>query len=219
MASSSRAMISLLGKFPHYLAKTIKQNHPVSWTGILLHTMRWLEARSSQLILPNPGFNPQAGKSVAIYCVHGTADRELSFLTMANQLIKLKLPECIKHIVLVNFKNRATGAGIEEDYQEQLLQQILANGDDHVVVMGHSRGGIIASSFAEFCAAKNNIKVEMVVPICAPFGGSYLALDVLAYFSKSVEEMQIGSEFLERLKKAVEQSDYRYYFLRPVVIG
>ncbi|MCE3043394.1 triacylglycerol lipase [Legionella sp. 16cNR16C] len=213
MASSSKSMLSMVAKIPNYLSALIKKNHPVSWTGILFHTMRWLQANSSQLIIPNPKFKPDADvEPIAIYCIHGTADRELSFLTLANQLIELGLPELIKHIVLVNFEDRATGAGME-DFEAQLLKQIIANNDKRVILMGHSRGGIIASAFAEYLAEKNGIKVEMIIPICAPFGGSYLALKALGYFSRSVAQMQVNSEFLIQLEKVVEKSTNRYYFI------
>lgn len=79
--------------------------------------------------------------------------------------------------------------------------------------MAHSRGGLVASYFAEFLAKEASIDVPLVITMGTPFNGSYLAVKPLSWFSDSIREMEINSEFLAQLKQEiVEHSVSAYHF-------
>lgn len=195
----------------------------------LRHMGKWLVSSSGDLYYPNPNFNPVSSeefsseefseseyeiasqeKGVAIYCIHGTADRVSSFTLLAERCVH-DMPEQISGFHLPSFDKRGRGCGIAE-FAEQLAQKILANGHDDVVVMGHSRGGLVAAYFAEYLAKKYGIRVRAVITMASPFGGSYLALPPLTWISDSIKEMQINSEFLKELRDKIIESESEYFY-------
>ena len=196
----------------------------VSVTGMFRHVGLWVTSSSGDLFYSNPDFIPKAAKEelsgegqsagVAVYCIHGTGDRVSAFTLIAERS-KGKMPPTISGFHLISFDNRGKGCSIEE-FANQLAEKILANGDRDVILIGHSRGGLVAAFLTEYLAQKFDIRVRAVVAIAAPFGGSHLALPPLTWVSESVKEMQPNSEFLENLteKIIISESDY-FYFAAP----
>jgi len=178
------------------------------------HCYLWASSWSHDVFISSPNFNPdtQPKNKVSIYCVHGTADRNASFSLITDRL-KGDLPDNIDGIHLLTFEDRMKGAGIE-DYAKQLKDKILLNHDNNkrVILMGHSRGGVIASWFAENLAAENDIHVDLIACICAPFRGSYLAKWPMAAISKSVEEMGTDSDLVKELSEKIENSTANYIY-------
>ena len=167
---------------------------------------------------------PGNHEGITVYCVHGTADRASSFKNIAENLLP-NLPANVSSIVLVEFEGRAQGKSIQ-DFSNQLYNKIESDGAKNVVLMGHSRGGLIAAQCAvdilerrskeklngvvdlpEMNAEKkHDVNVRGVITICSPFGGSDLAIAPLSLVSQSVDEMQHGSPYLKELEKSVRQS-------------
>lgn len=116
---------------------------------------------------------------------------------------------------LIAFDQRYQGRSIEF-FAEQLRDKIKTNQHQRVILMAHSRGGLVASYFAEFLAGDAGVKVPWVITVGTPFNGSYLAMKPLSWFSDSVREMEINSEFLLHLKEQIiKNSSSHYHFLLP----
>ncbi|HTM63051.1 MAG TPA: alpha/beta hydrolase [Gammaproteobacteria bacterium] len=177
------------------------------------HCYLWASSWSHDVFIENPNFNIETKPEhqVSIYCVHGTADRNASF-SLISERLKNDLPDHVDGIHLLTFEDRMKGAGIEE-FAKQLKDKILSNNKNkRVILMGHSRGGVIASWFAENLAAENDIQVDLVACICAPFRGSYLAKWPMAAISKSVDEMRTDSELVKALSEKIENTKINYIY-------
>jgi len=191
----------------------IKNNQPISWTGIVRHTCLWMLAGLSDQKLSNPNF--QASKAfphgVAIYCVHGTADRVSAFSLIGQRLLT-DLPASVSHVHLLSFSGPMTGHGIDE-YANQVLEKIANNQDKHVLLMGHSRGGLIAAQCALMLKRQGIADVLGVFAIGSPFYGTHLALPPLSWISTSVAQMQLESEYLKNLRTQIISSDIKFCYI------
>jgi pimeloyl-ACP methyl ester carboxylesterase len=199
--------------FEHIL-KTVKGNQPVSTLGMFAHTYYWLTYPSGDQVYPNPAFKSEQNqdKGTAIYFIHGTADQSSAFQRMAERLIQAGLHNEISSLNLVSFQQRYQGKNIEF-FAEQLRDKITENKHQRVILIAHSRGGLVAAYFAEFLARIAGIEVVLLNTIGTPFNGSYLAIKPLSWFSDSVREMEIDSEFLKLLKeKILDNASGNYYF-------
>lgn len=194
-----------------WIVDFIKKNQPVSFTGMFAHTYYWITSSSGDYICPNPAFKLTDTDAVGIYCVHGTFDQSQSFSRITERLLQRGLPEHISSVHLVAFNGRYQGNGVEH-FAEQLLAKIKENGHKKVVLLGHSRGGLVNAFFAEYLAEKHNIAVDIIISLGTPFYGSYLALRPLSLFSTSVRQMELGSVFLQTLTKKIIESRKQYYF-------
>lgn len=188
-----------------------QKNQPVSITGAIVHSLSWPFASFDDVHYPNPHFQPPENfpTGVAIYCVHGTADRSSSFQRIAQRSLDT-LPYAVSGIHLVSFSNRLQGQGIEE-FSRELCNKIIANKDKYVILLGHSRGGHVIAHMAEYLAKEAGIEVLAVIPICTPFGGAEMAIWPLTLLSKSVKQMEINSEFLKDLTDKMRQSEIKYH--------
>lgn len=88
----------------------------------------------------NPAASNQAN-TVMIYCVHGTADLSCSF---SHIIGNLTLPDQVIGAKSVSFSRRFTGVDIEH-FSNELKQNIINDGSKRVILMGHSRGGLVAA--------------------------------------------------------------------------
>lgn len=190
--------------------------------GAMRHSCIWAGSNTKGYFVPNPNFDPATLHPVSIYCVHGTADRSRSFLNMAKKLCPdhkaimkgeiAELAENVDGIYMVPFIRRAKGASIE-DFAEQLSEFIQAKPSREVVLVGHSRGGIVASWFAEMIAPDVGVNVRMIQCVNSPWLGSKLAWKLIAWLSSSVEQMRVGSTFLANLRARVQESDIPYHYV------
>jgi len=193
--------------------RLIKDNQPVSYTGMLTHTWSWLTASTSGSVYRNPLLiESDRADLIDIYCTHGTADRSNSFTRVIERLLKTGWPENVRSINLVAFEGRGQGKSIKL-FAEDLLQKIQANGHKRVTLFGHSRGGLVNACFAEYLAGENDIQVEALFNFGTPFQGSTLAVAPLTVFSDSVDEMRPGSPFLTDLQEKILASSSAYYFI------
>lgn len=191
----------------------LKNNQPISYTGAIRHSLLWLTASSSDIIHANPLFQPQhpGDPGIVIYCIHGTADRNTAFSLVSKRLLP-KLPTHISAIHMVSFHHRMLGIGID-DFANQLKDKIAHNQHQQVILMGHSRGGLVAAYYAEYLAAAARVNVNAVFTIGTPFAGSDLAMAPLTWLSTSVAQMQPNSQFLAdlRAKLATTRIPYHYF--------
>ena len=194
--------------------EAVKAQQPIATTGMFAHTYYWLTYPSGDQYYPNPSYNKDQNQEsgTAIYFIHGTADQSSAFQRVAERLIQAGLPNEISTLNLLSFNQRYQGKSIKF-FAEQLRDKINTNHHKRVILMAHSRGGLVASYFAEFLAATAGIDVSLILTIGTPFNGSYLAMKPLSWFSDSVREMEIDSKFLLLLKeKIMQDATSNYYF-------
>lgn len=193
------------------LEKIIRDNS-VSFGGIFAHTWCWVTSNSGDYIYRNPDFREsESDEGIDIYCVHGTADRPQSFSRLTERALGMGLHDNIRSITLVAFDGRFQGHGIEY-FAEQLAEKIAGNKHRRVILLGHSRGGLVISYLDVYLASKYGIQVDFVFNVATPFNGSYLAMAPLTWVSASVYQMEVGNMFLKDLAEGVMNSSARYYF-------
>lgn len=193
---------------------TAKAKQPIATTGMFAHTYYWLTSPSGDQIYQNPSYDKSQNqdRETAIYFIHGTADQASAFQLVADRLIQAELPNEISTLNLLSFDQRYQGKSIVF-FAEQLREKIRANQHQRVILIAHSRGGLVASYFAEFLAKQAGIEVPLIITIGTPFNGSYLAINLLSWFSDSIKEMKIDSDFLIELKKKImAESLSSYHF-------
>lgn len=214
-----------------FLPRILKKYQPIGLIGAIRHAGLWLTSGCGDLHYQRKPEGPQekvknpelkssllkdseakaSGKDeIAIYCIHGTADRRNSFSFVADR-IKDGLPEQITSIHLPAFSHRGQGKSIGF-FAQQLKDKIILNKHKNVILMGHSRGCLVASYFAEYLAAENDINVHGVINICGPFKGSKFATAPIAWYSSSVKQMRINSSFLDNLSNKMKTSTNQYYY-------
>ena len=179
-------------------------------TGAIRHCGIWLTGTNEDIVYHNPSYKPSDAVESVIYCVPGTADGNTAFCFLTENIFDL-LPNTISSIHLLAFSNRYHGLGID-DFANELKEKAKANKHTNIILMGHSRGGLVCAYFREYLAALSGIKVNKVFAIGSPFYGSDLALPPLSWFSSSVNQMQTGSEFLKPLRKLMKLNPNVYHF-------
>lgn len=189
--------------------KNMQRINPVHLTGALRHCYLWATSGSSDVYIANKNFNPDHPMPRTIYCIHGTADRTNSFSLIAER-IKDELSADVKGTHIITFNNRFSGASIS-DFTKQLAERIKQNKDANVILMGHSRGALVATEYALNFASIDEVYIDSVINICGPFRGSYAAWP-LSYISTSVSEMQTDSDYLKNLSVQIEQSTIRFFY-------
>lgn len=187
---------------------------------MFMYAAKWIVTNGKDKVYYHTKYNPShlpQGMQTKIFCLHGTADRVSAFEFLAEGMIK-NLPNNIASIHIVSFEGRGQGYGIDY-FAKQLIDKIKKSNNskknkddmDDIILMGHSRGGLIAAYFAEYLAKEAKINVRAVFTIGSPFGGSSLAVWPLTWISTSIHQMQIDSDFLKSLVKKIQQSDIVYY--------
>ncbi|OGT63024.1 MAG: hypothetical protein A3E85_05010 [Gammaproteobacteria bacterium RIFCSPHIGHO2_12_FULL_45_12] len=183
-----------------------------SVSGIVTHSYQWLMTKGEDITFQNPNFEPAGpdDAGIAIYCIHGTADRVGAFVEVARGILGC-LPSSVAAIHLISFHSRGFGCGIPS-FANQLKNKISLNPHRDVILMGHSRGGAVAAYFEVNLSRQAGIRVLAVMGICSPFKGSHLALPPFTFWSESVRQMQEKSDFLEELAAGIKQSDAKYCY-------
>lgn len=194
---------------PKTLYELFQQKQPIAITGTMRHLVIWALNPITQKVYPNPGFK-DSGRKVVIYCIHGTGDQPSAFSLVASKLLGM-LSSNVSEIRLVSFAERGQGRDIET-FARQLKDQIITNQDDDVILIGHSRGGLVAAYFTEKLAQANNVKVHGVMAVCTPFSGADTACAPFTWVSDSIEEMRPNSAFLQDLTQSMEQSTVPYHY-------
>ena len=136
----------------------------------LTHSAQWFFSKAHDYVYFNPRFNAHTTTTpITLYCVHGTADYPGSLRPLAQRLLDTNLPSTIEKIVLLNFSHRFKGKSVEF-FAQELRQHIAQNHVQRVILIGHSRGGLINAYFAEFLA--HDVQIDALINYAAPFQGS-----------------------------------------------
>jgi predicted alpha/beta hydrolase family esterase len=190
--------------------KYVQENQPVAWTGAGLHAVRWLFSSRSDVVHENPNYNPSPDlPSIAIYCVHGTADRVSAFDLIAARA-KKNLPAGVSGIHQIAFHSRGRGNTIE-NYADQCAEKITANRHKNVIFLAHSRGVIVAAKFTEEKAKELGITVHAVIGIGGPYKGSWWA-GAMPFSLLPGATQQLGNtEYLAALCEKISKSNVPYF--------
>ncbi len=194
-----------------------------STIGIFSQAAQWLSLNFEDQIIqlkagPNASETDNKEGDVAIYFIHGTADQACSFSGIAND-IKHPIKEPEKRPLLneqfvsmhlIAFDDRYKGVGID-DFATQLRDRINKNGHRRIILVGHSRGAIVAAYFNEYYSKSERIEVLHCFSICGPFRGSYLAISPLTYFSDSIKQMAKSSKLLADLREKINTKPNSQY--------
>lgn len=189
-----------------------RKHHPEKYVRTLKHVGLWFTSTSSDVIEKNPAADAKEA-DIGIYCIHGTADRNGSFSVLAKKMLSRNggLSTQIASIHLLAFERRGVGISIKF-FAYQLLEKIKQNNHKKVILMGHSRGGVVSAYFAENLAKEAGIQVLLVMPICSPFDGSALSF-LLSGVSDSMHELEQMSAFLVALNKKIAKSEIPYFYI------
>jgi len=176
----------------------------------VVHCFRWVASSCNTKILENPNYHPKKNEPpIALFCVHGTADRSSAFQVPIERL--LPQTPSIKEAHLLAFDFRGQGLSIPE-FTAQLNTTITLSGYKVIYLAGHSRGAEIVSYWALHYAHLAGIEVREVEAIAGPYGGSNKAIFPFT-LSKSVAQMEIGSSFGQQLCNDIKLShiSHAYY--------
>jgi predicted alpha/beta hydrolase family esterase len=174
--------------------------------GAIHHIIDWVHSPNDDIIIANPNFvrGIESKPGIVIYCAHGAADRSASFKYISEHIIE-QLPDTISSIILVAFKGRMKGKSISH-YANQLICKILKNRHDNIILMGHSRGGLVVATTAEDLKDKN-IKINSVITICSPFKGTPRIVAPFNKLALSLDEMMPASNFLLELENKIKRNE------------
>jgi len=82
-------------------------------------------------------------------------------------------------------------------------------GSKDLILIGHSKGGLVATYYATVLASRSQANIEKVITIGSPFRGSPLAHLAIG---KDAAEMRPGSDLLKELQERVQTSTRPIFF-------
>jgi pimeloyl-ACP methyl ester carboxylesterase len=156
-------------------------------------------------LLPHP-WKVKSGGSRPILLVHGYKHNQTAWLWLRRRLKKAGLGP----IYSLNLKG---SRGPIQRYAEQVdaLAQKIAKetGHSHLVLIGHSMGGLVSSFYAEYLAPPGT--VTHVITLCSPLHGTRSASLIAAACGR---QMRPGSHLTKDLAKRIEANqNIRYCHL------
>lgn len=86
----------------------IQKKQPVNITGALVHSLLWLTGSFTDVVHVNPRYKRPGNdnEGIAIYCIHGTADRSSSFGRIASRILHRlpnRYPKYIWFLSIIGF--------------------------------------------------------------------------------------------------------------------
>ena len=128
-------------------------------------------------MLTKPNFDPVHPKTdaIPILLIHGSGFNESEWV-LGRQLLKktqygsvfsLNYEGLVSHDLTKGIDDFAAGK-----VRDKILEIKKQTGQDRVILIGHSMGGMIAGRYAEHLAAQDGMKIENVISIASPWRGS-----------------------------------------------
>ncbi len=149
-----------------------------------------------------------------IYCIHGSSSLPRvfnNFNSCLTQLLSLQWSNFSIHTP--QFHNRFQGESIE-GFAHQLLEYIFAHNHQNkeIILIGHSRGGLVAAYLTEVLVKQHNINITKVFTIATPFKGCKSAKVPIPFLPEnaSLHQMRQDSNFLQNLTYLVSQNPSKY---------
>jgi predicted esterase len=178
---------------------------------VFRHLKNWVFIKNKEIKYFNPNFSASSIQNTSIIFVHGAVDKAGAFNDLIDGLLPTLSPQ-ITYLISVSFRGLDKGIAA---YADKLIQIIKKTGSSDVILIGHSRGGIICAYAAEYFAVENKIKIRGIIAIASPFHGSKYIQYPLTAFMKSMDEMRIDSELIKNLRELLNQNQhhYKYFFI------
>ena len=166
-------------------------------------------------MLTKPTFDPvKPKKAVPILLLHGSGFNESEWI-LGRQLLK---KEQYGSVFSLNYDGLVTNDSTKgiDDYaatkvRSKILQIKQLTGQDRLVIVGYSMGGMIAGYYAEFLAHQDGMKIEHVMSIASPWKGSP-TIDRFILGPKAAKRywhMSSCNEFRQKLVAKAQLSERR----------
>jgi pimeloyl-ACP methyl ester carboxylesterase len=175
----------------------------------LVHMKAWLIIKDRDYTYANPNFDSKSLHKISIICIHGAADKAGAFKDLINHIL-LILPSNIEYVLSVSCNGRKKTIA---NFANMICKKIQNSGLEKIILIGHSRGGIIAAYLAENLAEINKISVRGVITVGAPFKGSKFIKQPINTIIKSIDEMKENSPFLKTLTSDLKKNKFLHKYL------
>lgn len=143
---------------------------------------------------------------IPILLVHGYLQNQSDWLWFKHRL------EENPHIGPIYSFNLCSPFDSISKYAEKLKEEIAdikaETKQDHIILIGHSMGGLVSSYYSEFIAKPG--EVVKIITLGSPFQGTRLAA---LGFGENVKEMSPNSSFLQDLTNRIPQSSIAYHYV------
>ena len=160
-------------------------------------------SNSNSNLNTNLNTNP---KTPPILLIHGYLHNKTDWLWFHQQLQSI---EGMGPVFTLNLSPLTNSIAEDAANVKKIIQQIKEDtGQDKIILIGHSRGGLVASFYAERLATPNT--VVAVINIATPFSGTQTA--VLGIIN-NVKELAPNAPFLTELKEKIQHSKISYYYI------
>lgn len=156
-----------------------------------------------------PKNNSQA-KTPPILLIHGFLHTQNDWLWFRHQLEKNTE---IGPIFTINLLPNEASIAQHAKILEQKIEEIkILTKQDKIILIGHSRGGLVASFYAERLnqSTGSQNSVQAIIAIATPFSGT--PVSVYGYLS-CVKELAPNAPLLTAMKEDLQASTIPYYFV------
>jgi pimeloyl-ACP methyl ester carboxylesterase len=113
--------------------------------------------------------------AIPILLLHGSSFNESEWI-IGRQFLKKTHYGSVFSLSYDGFSSNDLAKGIDDYAQGKVRDKILhikqLTGQDRLILIGHSMGGMIAGYYVENCAVRDGIQVEHVITIASPWRGS-----------------------------------------------
>lgn len=103
-------------------------------------------------------------------------------------------------------KDKGIDDVVMEKIRPKILQMVKETGQNKVILIGHSMGGLLATYYAEYCALEDEVQVEKIIAIGTPFKGAPLLCLLDTTKCKSDAHMTIYSKFRKKMIHRIREN-------------
>lgn len=173
-------------------------------------------------MLSNPTLDPPkpSQDKTPILLLHGSGSNESTWL-LGRYFLKKENYGSVFSLNYDGLLSNDPKKGIDDYAQNKVRQKILEiqqkTGQDRVILIGHSMGGLIAGFYAEHLADLDQIQVDHIISIASPWQGSPIIDRYMLgeNTSKRYRQMCTDSTFrknlVEKIRQAERKGKRKYY--------
>lgn len=195
-------MIDVASRVPRAILSVVIDIAFLPLAGILLLFM-----------LTEPKFDPEQPKKdvVPILLLHGSGFNESEWI-IGRQFLKKKHYGSVFSLNYDGLASNDRTKGID-DYaagkvRDKILEIQRLTGQNRVILIGHSMGGMIAGKYAEQFSAQDGIQIEHVISISSPWQGT-----------PAVDTLRAGPKGAKRYNQMSTQNQFRKELVRTALLS